>query len=139
MERPAAVQGRGSIPFPEPIWLFLLGDDDVLTPAKTLLLALGLCTALGAASGASAETRFQATHPRRAEVNMRLTKLDHKVLVARHEGRMGPQKAKLVRAEVRTIRAQERLDARRHGGHITKVEQRRLNRAENGLARQIRP
>jgi hypothetical protein len=110
----------------------------MLTPAKTLLLALGLCTALGAATGASAETRFQATHPRRAEVNMRLTKLDQKVVVARKEGRMGPQKAKLIRAEVRTVRAKERLDAARHGGRITKVEQRKLNRTETGIARQIK-
>jgi hypothetical protein len=111
----------------------------MLTPAKTLLLAMGLCTALAAAGGASAETRFQATHPRRAEVNMRLTKIDHKVAVARAEGRLTPQKAKLIRAEARVIRARERLDARRHGGHITKVEQRKLNRAETGLARQARP
>ncbi len=110
----------------------------MLTPAKTLLLALGLCTALGAATGASAETPFQAAHPRRAEVNMRLAKLDHKVVVARREGRMGPQKAKLIRAEVRTVRAKERLDAARHSGRITKVEQRKLNRTETGIARQIK-
>ena len=109
----------------------------MLTPAKTLLLALGLCTAL--AGAASAETPFQATHPRRAEVNMRLAKIDQKVTVARSEGRMGPQKAKLIRAEARVIRAHERLDARRHAGRITKVEQRKLNRAENGLVRQVRP
>jgi hypothetical protein len=109
----------------------------MLTPAKTLLLALGLCTAL--AGAASAATPFQTTHPRRAEVNMRLTKIDHKVMVARSEGRIDPQKAKLIRSEARVIRARERLDARRHGGHITKVEQRKLNRAENGLVRQVRP
>jgi len=116
----------------------------MLTPAKTLLLALGLCTAL--AGAASAETPFQATHPRRAEVNQRLANIDHKVMVARSERRIGPQKAKLIRAEARVIRAEarvirarERLDARRHGGHITKVEQRKLNRAETGLVRQVRP
>ena len=109
----------------------------MLTPAKSLLLALGLCTAL--AGAASAKTPFQATHPRRAEVNMRLAKIDHRVMVARSESRIGPQKAKLIRAEVRAVRASERLDARRHGGHITKVEQRKLNRTENGLVRQVRP
>lgn len=109
----------------------------MLTPAKTLLLALGLCTAL--AGAASAETPFQATHPRRAEVNTRLTNLDHKVMVARSEGRIGPQKAKLIRSQARAIRARERMDARRHGGRITKVEQRKLNREENGLVRQVRP
>ena len=109
----------------------------MLTPAKSLLLALGLCTAL--AGAASAETPFQANHPRRAEVNARLTNIDHKVMVARREGRIGPLKAKLIRSEARVIRARERMDARRHAGRITKIEQRKLNRAENGLVRQVRP
>lgn len=111
----------------------------MLTPAKTLLLALGLCTALGAAGGASAETRFQASHPRRAEVNARLVTLDHRIVAVRHEGRISPRKAMMLRAEARTIRRQARLDALRHGGHITRIEQRRLNREETRLARQTRP
>jgi hypothetical protein len=110
----------------------------MLTPAKTLLLALGLCTALGAASAASAQTPAPTAHPRRAEVNMRLAKLEQKVVVARREGRMGPKKAQLIRAEMRTVRAKERLNASRHGGRITKVEQRKLNRTETGIARQIK-
>lgn len=111
----------------------------MLTSAKTLLLALGLATALGAAGGASAETRFQATHPARAEVNHRLARLDHRITMARREGRIGPQKARLMRAELRGVRGQERLDASRHGGRLTKVEHRELNREENAVARQARP
>jgi hypothetical protein len=111
----------------------------MLTPAKTLLLALGLVTALGAAGGASAETRFQATHPARAEVNHRLVTLNHRVTLDRREGRIGPRKARMMRAELRGIRSQERLDARAHGGRLTKVEHRQLNREETGVARQARP
>ena len=109
----------------------------MMTSAKTLLLALGLVTALTAASGASAETRFQATHPARAEVNGRLVRLNHKIAVERREGRMGPAKAQLMRAELRHVRREERVDARRMGGHLTRVEHRRLNR--DIVAKQARP
>ena len=111
----------------------------MLTPAKTLLLALGLSAALGAATGASAETRFQATRPARAEVNMRLHTLNHKIAVGRRDGRVGPLKAKLMRAELRSIRRQERVDAFRHGSHITRVEHRRLNREETLVGKQLKP
>ncbi len=111
----------------------------MLTPAKTLLLALGLSTALGAATGASAETRFQATHPARAEVNMRLAKLNHKIVVQRREHRIGPVKAKLLRAELRSIRHEERVKAMRHGTRLTRMEHRKLNRAETTVAKQLKP
>ena len=42
-----------------------------------------------------------------------------------------------MRAEDRTIRAQERFDAGFNNRHITRAEQRALNQDENGLSRQI--
>ena len=45
--------------------------------------------------------------------------------------------ARDLRAEDRGIRAQERFAASRRGGHVTKAQQRRLNREENGVSRQI--
>jgi len=111
----------------------------MITPAKTLLAALGVAALLGTAGAASAETRFDTTHPARAEVNMRLHTLDHRVVAARHEGRIGPAKAKLMRAELRRIRREERMDAARHGGRLTKVEHRTLNREANLVGHQVRP
>ena len=112
----------------------------MMTSAKTLLAALGLVAALGAATGASAQTPFQATHPARAEVNGRLVKLNHKITVERREGRIGPVKAHMMRAELRRIRQEERADAGRHlGGRLTRVEHRRLNRQETLVAKQARP
>ncbi|HUO21213.1 MAG TPA: hypothetical protein VMU59_01700 [Caulobacteraceae bacterium] len=109
------------------------------TSAKTLLATLGLITALGVAGGASAETRFQATHPARAEVNARAARLDHRIAIDRRAGRIGPVKAQAMRAELRQVRRDERLDARHFGGHITPVEHRQLNERENHVARQLTP
>jgi hypothetical protein len=107
------------------------------TTLKAVLLAMGLATALAGATSASAETPWQRTHPGRVEINHRLAnqhaRLRHKLAT----GQMGVRKARLVKAEDRTIRAQERLDASRHHGHLTRHERRRLNREENAVSRQI--
>ncbi len=109
------------------------------TTVKTLLATLGLITALGVAGGASAETRFQATHPARAEVNMRVAKLNHRIAIERREGRIGPVKARLMHAELRHVRHEERVDARHGGGRLTRVEHRKLNREENRVAKPLTP
>ena len=107
------------------------------TLAKTLLAACGLVAALGVATGASAETRWQHHHPRRVEVNHRLANQDHRINVERREGEITGRQARYLHAEDRGFRAQERFDASRDRSHLTRAEQRRLNREENGVSRQI--
>ena len=51
---------------------------------KNIILAtMGLVMAATAVTGASAETRFDRTHPARAEVNGRLANENHRIVVAR--------------------------------------------------------
>ena len=50
---------------------------------------------------------------------------------------MSKGKAARLRKEDRKIRQEERRMASRHGGHITKLEQKRLNRQENKVSAQI--
>jgi hypothetical protein len=94
---------------------------------KTILAAIaGLALTIGGAGAVSAQT-FDQTHPRRAEVNERL--VEQKVRIDRAEatGRITPAKAaRLHRADHR-VRMAERRDARRHGGHITRMAQARLD------------
>jgi hypothetical protein len=104
---------------------------------KLAALALGLGVALTTAGAASANTGWNAHHPRRAEVNARLTHLDHRIGVERRHGELSGAQARDLRAEVRGVRGQERFDALRHGGHIARGEQRRLNHEETGIGRQV--
>jgi len=104
---------------------------------KIVTVAMGLAVALAGATGASATTRWQAHHPRRAEVNARLERQNHRITAERREGELTRRQAHDLRAEDRGIRGQERLYASRDGGHITRAEQHRLNREENGVSRQI--
>ena len=94
--------------------------------------------ALLAGAGANAATPFEKTHPRRAEVNMRLENQNKRIAIKRREGEITRTQARDLRAEDRGIRGEERLDASKHGSHITKVEKTRLNRQENAVSRQIR-
>ena len=107
------------------------------TTKKALLVAMGLLAACTAATSASAETRWDYNHPRRAEVNERLHNQDMRIHQERREGEVGGvQAARLHRADYR-IRLQERRFARHHDSHITRAEQRRLNHEENRVGRHI--
>ena len=105
---------------------------------RTLLTAaMGTALSLGIAASASADTVWQSHHPRREEVNNRLNNLNHRINAERAEGELSARLVRSMRAEDRTIRAQERFDAGFNNGHITRAEQRALNQDENGLSRQI--
>ncbi len=94
--------------------------------------------AMLAGAGANAATPFEKTHPRRAEVNMRLEHQNKRIALKRREGELTRTQARDLRAEDRGIRGEERLDASKHGSHVTKTEYRRLNRQENAVSRQIK-
>jgi len=107
-------------------------------PLKVAVLGLTLAAvAFGGVTGASAESRWQGNHPHRAEVNHRLGNLNHRITAERRGGELSRGQARDLRAEDRGIRGQERFDASRHGGHITRSEQARLNHEENRVSRQI--
>jgi hypothetical protein len=107
------------------------------TPAKLALAALGLAAALAGTTAASADTPWQAHHPRREEVNHRLMMQNHRITQERREGEISRGRARDLRAEDQGLRGQERYFASHHHGHLTRFEQRRLNRDENGVSRQI--
>jgi hypothetical protein len=106
------------------------------TISKFAAAGIGLAIALAGAGGASASV-WTHHHPRRVEVNHRLAVQDHRIAVERRDGEITGRQAAALHAEDRGIRAQERFDASRDHGHITRAEQRRLNREENGVSHQI--
>jgi hypothetical protein len=107
------------------------------TGMKIATAVMGLAVALAGVSTASATTRWQAHHPRRAEVNRRLARQNHRITAERRDGQLTVAQAHDLRAQDRGIRGQERFDASHDDGHITKAEQHQLNREENGVSREI--
>ena len=105
---------------------------------KMIVGAAMIAMLAGAGAGANAATPFEKTHPRRAEVNMRLEHQDKRITAERREGKLTRTQARDLRTEDRGIRGEERLNASKHGSHITKTAYRRLNRQENTVSRQIK-
>jgi hypothetical protein len=103
-----------------------------MTRFKTLTTMLFAAVMLGAgATAASAETRFEQNHPRRAEVVERAHHQIHRIRHERREGEISARRAhRLIHADHRIIREQHRM-ARQHGGHITRSEAHALNQQEN--------
>ena len=110
-----------------------------MTKFKTLLLAAVGVSMAGSvvATGANAETYFQATHPARAEINHRLAVQNHRIHVLRREGVISPRRAAYLHHQDRLIRHEERIDARFDRGHVTRGEDRTLNHQENQVSREI--
>ena len=104
---------------------------------NVLLAAMALVIAGAGATGASAQTRFDQTHPRRAEVNARLGHENHRIVTERREGEISKVKAMRMHQRAHLIRVRERHMATRHGGHITRLEKAKLNHEENRLGRKV--
>lgn len=104
----------------------------LLATAMSAVFAAGIATCAGAD-----ETQWQKDHPRRTEVNKRLANQNRRIHDEVKEGDLTKQQAAQLHKEDRQIRHQERQMASQHGGHITKQEQRTLNREENAVSRQI--
>jgi hypothetical protein len=101
------------------------------------MIAIALAALGTSMSAASAETYWQATHPRRAEVNERLAYQNYRINRGVADGRITPYEARRLHAEDRIIRHEERFAASFNGGHISRAEQRALNQQENAVSRQI--
>ena len=84
-----------------------------------------------------ADPAWNAAHPRRAEVNGRLANQNRRIDNGVADHQLTNSQARQLHREDHAIRSEERADAAAHGGHITKGEQRQINRQENRVSRQI--
>lgn len=103
---------------------------------KTLRFVITASTLYVATPG-HADPAWDAAHPRRTEVNGRLANQNHRINQGLADHQLTRGQARQLHREDHAIRAEERADAAAHGGHITKPEQRQLNRQENRVSRQI--
>ncbi|MGT2477390.1 hypothetical protein [Paraburkholderia terrae] len=106
---------------------------------KTLTYKLAAIAALSVAfiGTASAATNWDASHPRRAEVNHRLANQDRRIHQEVREGEMSHAEAARLHRDDHQIRREERLMASQNGGHITRQEDRALNQQENRVSQKI--
>jgi hypothetical protein len=104
---------------------------------KLTLVAAALATLGLSATSASAETFWQHTHSRRAEVNARLGYQNFRINREVREGELAPWQARRLHRQDFRIRQEARSMASFNHGHITPAEQRALNHQENVVSRRI--
>ena len=106
---------------------------------KTLLClrAAGfVCVAL-ISMQSMAQTAPVPDHPRENEVNQRLDNQQSRINQGVANGTMTGQQAARDEKHDANIAQREAVDESKHNGHITKAEQRRLNKSENKNSKRI--
>jgi hypothetical protein len=106
---------------------------------KSLTFAATVISLAALVGTASAETAWQKNHPRRTQVNSRLANQNRRIHNDVKDGTLSKAQAGQLHHEDHQVRQEERDMASQNGGHITKQEQRTLNRQENGISNQIPP
>ncbi len=111
-----------------------MSKNKVLSCVIAAMLVAG---GTSAAMAADKETKWEKAHPRRDQVNDRLAHQNKRIHKEVKEGEMTKQHAANLHKDDRQIRQEERDMASQNGGHITKSEQKTLNRQENALSKHV--
>ena len=76
-------------------------------------------------------------HPRVNEVNRRETNQQKRIANGINKGSLSPKETANLERREAGVERQEKADMAKHNGHLTKAEQRQLNRRENHISRSI--
>jgi hypothetical protein len=105
--------------------------------SKRTLVAIALTTLLGSAGAAFAQTVPDPGHPRVNEVQQRIDNQENRVDRGISDGQINGKQAAHDDAKIAREQHSLNRDEAKDGGHITKGEQRNLNRRLNRGSRQI--
>jgi hypothetical protein len=106
----------------------------MIIKSKAIILASMCCTVLGTSLGVA---QTVPDHPRVNEVNQRLDNQQTRINQGLANGTMTGKQAARDEAHDANIAKRESVDEAKHNGHLTKGEQRRLNKSENKNSRRI--
>ena len=107
-----------------------------MKPRNYILLTATLASGV-LFSAPAAANRWEHRHPRRDQVVDRVQNQDRRIREERREGDITRAQARALRLSDRSIRLQQRADARANDGHITRAEQRTLNQELNANSNAI--
>ncbi len=111
----------------------------LISVRKFITVAALTGSLVGLVGISSADTTFQKNHPRREEVNTRLSNQSKRIHQDVKNGTLTKRQAASLHKHDRQIRQEERDMASQNGGHITQSEQKTLNQQENALSKRIPP
>lgn len=106
-----------------------------------LILAAGGLVLLGSAAAQTNSNAgpgaVDAGHPRVNQVNRRQTRQQKRIAQGVKNGSLNPKETAQLEKREAGVQRQEQRDMAKHKGHLTKAEQRQLNRRENRISRTI--
>jgi uncharacterized lipoprotein YajG len=110
-----------------------------------LVLAVGGLMFVGAAAAQTQDSNTSGAgpgqvdpgHPRVNEVNTREQNQQDRIANGEKNGTMTPGQASRVENREQNIENQQKADMAAHNGHLTKGEQKQLNKEQNRTSRQI--
>jgi uncharacterized lipoprotein YajG len=110
-----------------------------------LVLAVGGLMFVGAAAAQTQDSNTSGAgpgqvdpgHPRVNEVNNREQNQQDRIANGEKNGTMTPGQASRVENREQNIENQQKADMAAHNGHLTKGEQKQLNKEQNRTSRQI--
>lgn len=105
--------------------------------SRSSLLALGLVAALVSVDAAAQSTTDVPGHPRVSEVNQRLDNQQNRVQNGVADGQMNARQTARDEKQDANIAQRESRDEAEHGGHLTKQEQKNLNKSLNKDSQRI--
>ncbi|HEX9198188.1 MAG TPA: hypothetical protein VF865_01415 [Acidobacteriaceae bacterium] len=80
---------------------------------------------------------YDPNHPRVNEVNAREQNQQNRIANGVKSGELTPHEAVRLEKQQQHIAREEKRDMAKHGGHLTKAEQAKLNREQNRASRNI--
>jgi hypothetical protein len=109
-----------------------------------LVLAVGGLMFVGSAVAQTATTTSGAGagvvdpgHPRVNEVNGRAENQQDRIAQGINHGSLSPKETANLETREASVQKQEQADMAKHNGHLTKAEQRQLNRRQNRISHSI--
>jgi hypothetical protein len=111
-----------------------------------LVLAVGGLMFAGSASAQTATTsnasgagpgELDPGHPRVNQVNRRETRQQNRIANGIKNGKLSPKETANLEKREASVQSQEKKDMAAHHGHLTKSNQRQLNRRENRISKSI--
>lgn len=127
------ITARRPIPEERP----LTDSRELAMNAKSKFIMIGLVIGAAMASSAVFAQTDVPNHPRVNEVNNRLENQQDRIQNGLKNGTMTQKQAARDETHDANIARRESVDEAKHNGHLTKQEQRNLNRAENHNSKRI--
>jgi hypothetical protein len=124
-----------------------LGFSTHMNSKLTYSLAVLAVAGLMFASSASAQTSTNTSgagpgvvdpgHPRVNQVNRRATRQQQRIGNGVKNGSLSPKQTANLEKREASVQSQQQKDMAAHNGHLTKANQRQLNRRQNNISKSI--